>query len=645
MPAEIYQFEDFELDAGAYQLRRAGRVVHLERIPLDLLFLLLERRGQLLTREEILGRIWGKEVFVDVDSSINTAIRKIRQALHDNPESPHFVHTIPGKGYRFEASLVELQPGPTVPTTGSSVEIPARTTAEGSIATSAKPATRPIRLWPFWLALALMLVVAVLVTRPYLSTSSRPGPGKVMLVVLPFKNLSGDPQQDYFVDGMTEEMITELGSLDPQHLGVIARTSSMRYKDAQKDTPQIARELGVNYLLEGSVRRSGDRVRVTAQLIQASDQTHIWADNYDRDLNDILTLQSDVARAIAGKIQLTLSQQVEARLASPRRVNFQAYEAYLKGLQAWDLRTKESTERSIAEFNDAIAIDPDYSLAYAGVARVYSLATLFGAMKPSETMPKARDAATRALTLDDSLAEAHTTLAFVKAHYEYDWPGAEREYLRALELNPSDAYAHFFYSNSYLSPLGRHDEAIAEMNKAIELDPLSGAIRSFAGRTYLWARRYDEALAALHEAERMNPEFVLTHERLAHLYSYLGKFDDAITEESKARKLAGEDTNLVQTREGELRKAFASRGARGYWETLLEFSKTSENPPEAYVNTFEVAMLYARLGEKDKAFASLEQSYSERQLMMTELGIEPAFDSLRADPRFQDLLRRVGLAK
>jgi TolB-like protein/DNA-binding winged helix-turn-helix (wHTH) protein len=646
MTAEIYQFEDFELDRGAYQLRRAGGVVRLERIPLDLLFLLVERRGQLVTRDEILDRIWGKEVFLDVDNSINTAVRKIRQALKDNPESPHFLRTVSGKGYRFEASLVESKPGVTVPTGVLPAGAPAVVPGEVPPQTErTNAATRRVRLWPFWLGLAAMLVVAVLVARTYLrSVIPRPNSGKVMLVVLPFENLSGDSKQDYFVDGMTEEMITQLGSLDPAHLGVIARTSAMQYKNAHKDAAQVGRELGVAYLLEGSVRREVGRVRVTAQLIQTSDQTHIWADSYDRDLGDILKLQSEVARAIAGKIQLTLSQQVEARLSSATHVNAEAHEAYLEGLQASYLRTQEGSQQAIAAFSRAVSIDANEPLAYAGLARVYALAPVFGA-RSSETMPRAREAALRALALNDSLAEAHTTLAFVRAHFEYDWPAAEREYRRALELNPSDAYAHFFYSNSYLSPFGRHDEAISEMKRAAELDPLSMPIQSFVGRTYLWARRYDEARAEFQKAGQLDANFAINHERLAHLYTYVEKYDDAIEEETRARMLAGEDPKSVLRKQNEMKTALRARGPRGYWETLLEFSKDKANPPEAYTGNYGVAILYARLGEKDKSMDALDKAYVERQLAMTEIGIEPALDSLRSETRFQELLRQVGLAK
>jgi TolB-like protein len=442
---------------------------------------------------------------------------------------------------------------------------------------------------------------------------------------------------------MTEEMIAQLGGLDPRHLGVIARTSAMLYKGTRKDSAQIARELGVNLLLEGSVRRVNDRIRVTAQLIQASDQTHLWAGNYDRDVSDILKLQSEVATGIASKIQLTLSQQVHDSLTGTPSVNPEAYEDFLQGLQAMNFRTHAGFEHSIAAFSRAVVTDPKYGDAYAGLARAYMLAPIFGVSTQAETMPKARDAAIRALALNDTLADAHTALAFIKAHFEFDWLTAQREYLRGLALNPSDAQGHFFYSNSYLSPFGRHDEAIAEMKKAAELDPFSPVVQSFLGRTYLWARRYDEALAQLQKSNQLDPNFALGHERLAHLYTYIGRFNDAIAEESTARMLSGEDPQVVRSREEALRQALTIHGAQGYWLTLLDFATLKPNPPEAYDDAYGIAIIFARLGEREKAIDSLESAYAQRSTGMTEIGVEPAFDTLRSEPRFHLLVRRVGL--
>src|SRR5271157_4917866 len=630
MPHETIRFEDFELDPGSFELRRAGRLVKLERIPLQLLFLLAENRDRLVTREEILLAIWGKDVFVDADNSINTAVRKARQALKEDPENPRFLRTIPGKGYRFTAPVTSSAP-------------PSPVVADLQIG---QPSRKRLPKWPVLAALVLVaLVTTGLILRSRLTKPPRTIPKKAMLVVLPFLNLSADPHEDYFADGMTEEMITQLGSLDPQHLGVIARTSSMQYKGAKKGAAQVARELGVDYLLEGSVRRSDQRVRVTAQLIQASDETHLWAADFDRDLIEVLKLQSDIALAISSKIQLTLSPPARARLSEAPSLNAAAYETYLQGLHDWDLRTKPAVLRAVAEFQQAIALDPNYAPAHAALARTYSLAPVFGAMTPMESMPKAREAAQRAISLDPSLAAGHSTLGFVLAHYDFDWPAAEREYLRALDLNPNDAYAHLFYSNSYLSPLDRHAEAIAEMQKAVAIDPFSAPVQSFLGRTYIWARQYDKAQAQLRKCAEMFPGFAIDHERLAQLYASRGRFEEAIAEDTKARLFAGEDQASALQKEAALRHAWTTGGSQGYWKQLLEFTQLPVNPPEAYNSPFGTAILYAQLGEKSKALDSLEKAYGQRSLSMTELAIEPAFDSLRPDPRFQSLLHRTGLEK
>lgn len=629
MPHETLRFEDFELDHGSFELRRAGRLVKLERIPLQLLFLLAENRDRLVTREEILQAIWGKDVFVDADSSINTAVRKARQALKDDPEDSRFLRTIPGKGYRFTALVSSSAPSSPV-----------------SVLQIGQPSRKRLPKWPVLAALVLVaLATAGLILRSRMTKPPRTIPKKAMLVVLPFLNLSADQREDYFADGMTEEMITQLGSLDPQHLGVIARTSSMQYKGAKKGAAQVARELGVDYLLEGSVRRSNQRIRVTAQLIQASDQTHLWAADFDRDLSEVLKLQSELALAISNKIELTLSPSIRARLAEVPSLNAAAHEAYLQGLHDWDLRTKPAVERAIAEFLHAIALDPDYAPAHAALARAYSLAPVVGAMTPIESMPKAREAALRAISLAPSLAAGHSTLGFVLAHYDFDWPAAEVEYLRALDLNPNDAYAHLFYSNSYLSPLGRHAEAIDEMQKAVAIDPFSAPVQSFLGRTYIWARQYGKAQAQFRKCAEMFPGFAIDHERLAQLLAIMGKFEDAIDEDTRARLLAGEEEHSALQKEEALRHALAAGGSQAYWKQLLEFTRLPDNPPEAYNSPFGTAILYVQLGDKSSALDALEKAYHERSLSMTELAIEPSFDPLRADPRFQTLLRRVGLEK
>lgn len=649
MSRELFRLDDdLEFDLRSYELRRSGQPLKLERIPMELLRLFIEHRGRLVTRDEIIERIWGKDVFLDTDNSINAAIRKIRQALKDDPVRPRFLQTVVGKGYRFVGTIEDISSNREDSNSqqdgngAADVMLPSLSLAEQpphiSRANKLKHLLSRRYLWASIAGALLGLVLIAWQIRPRDRETS-----KTMLVVLPFNNLSGDPGQDYFADGMTEEMITQLGSLNPERLGVIARVSAMRYRHSDKSAGQIARELGVSYLLEGSVRRSGSRVRVTAQLIQGGDQTHLWAQEYDRDISDALQLQSEIAQTIAKQIQVALSEQVRAQLSSKPQVNEEAYDEYLQGLQSLSLRTPESERAAIQHLERATDIDPTYALAYAAKARCYGLLPIFGGMKPDEAMRKARAAAERAIELDGSLAEAHTALAFVEAHYEYDWPRAEREFKRAIELNPSDPMAHLFYSNSYLSPRGRHDGAIAEMGKAISLDPYSQVIQSFLIRTYTWAHRWREAEAQFHTVNALNPNFAIDHSRMARLCAYSGRYETAIDEDVEARVLSGENPDEAIAKDNRIRRAVARNGTRGYWATLLEFSRDKKNPPEAYVTPFGIAILYAQLGDRDNAFAWLNRAYQERDVFLTELAIEPGLDPLHEDPRYTNLLQRIGL--
>jgi TolB-like protein/serine/threonine protein kinase len=467
-------------------------------------------------------------------------------------------------------------------------------------------------------------------------------PAAHSLAVLPFTNLSGDASQEYFSDGLSEELINALSRI--RALEVAARTSSFSFKGQTADIETIARKLNVAAVLEGSVRRSGNTVRVTAQLINATNGFHIWSQTYDREVRNILALQTDIATMVAQQLQVKLLGDEATRIGRSGTHNPEAYDAYLRGLQAANLRTRDGFSRSIAEFSRAVTLDPGYALAHAALANAFALAPVFGGARFTETMPKAKQAALRAIQLDDSVPLAHTTLAFVEAHYEYNWAAAEQEFRRALELSPSDAYAHFFYSNGFLSPFGRHDEAIAQMRIAAKLDPLSIPIQAFVGRTFLWARRYDEALLEFEKAERMNPNVALVHERLAHLYTYTGAYEKAISEETKARVLSGESAEAALSKEGELRAALSADGARGYWQKVLNFSRSADNPPEAYTTSYGRAIVFARLGEYDNAFAELDQAYAQRELALTESGVEPALDPLHGDPRFLDMLQRINLA-
>jgi TolB-like protein/DNA-binding winged helix-turn-helix (wHTH) protein len=662
MESTRYIFGEFQLDVGAFELQRSGERVPLERIPMELLILLVRRQRELVTREEIVEKLWGSEIFIDTNTAINVAVRKVRQALDDTVESPRYILTIPAKGYRFigsisggsqsgdvtlarqsfvEASADGIAPDP-IPIEASDQLMAAGTqrakkrSEQKRDAAGFFPLGGQRLIWIAIIGAIGLALVAAFRTRNHITTN------KVMFVVLPFENLTGDPNQEYIADGMTEEMITQLGGLDPEHLGVIARTSAMRFKGTQKSAAEIGRELGVGYLLEGSVRHVGDRMRITAQLIQASDQTHLWASDYDSDLSNLLQLESDIAGAVATQVQVKL--MADERTRYTHLVKPEAQAAYLRGLEDWNLRTGSSIADAISEFNGAIAADPGYALPFAALARCYALGPVFGLGNPLETMPKTREFAAHALKLDPNLAEAHSMLAMVAAHYDYDWPTAEHEFLTALRLNPSDPYAHFFYSNSFLSPHSRHRQAIKEMQTAISLDPLSVPLQAFLVRTYTWARRYDDAQSQFEKTNEVAPNFAVLHERAAHLFASTGDLQKAMEEDAKARLQSGEQAEQVIAKKNLQLNAVKQGGTPGYWNTQLALSQDKSNPPEAYTTSFGLAVIYARLGEKDSALSALEQAYDRRDVQLTEINEEPAFDGLRSDARFRRLQLRVHLA-
>ncbi|MBV9267332.1 MAG: winged helix-turn-helix domain-containing protein [Acidobacteriaceae bacterium] len=626
--SRIAKFGPFELDPDQFELRRNGEPVKIDRTPLELLMFLVERAGKLVTRDEAVDHVWGKDVFVEPDSSLYTAVKKIRKALEDDTGEPRFIQTVSRKGYRFIAPVEDGLPEPL------------RSPNAGRDKATAQKIQRN-RYWLYGSLLCLGVVVASLFLTRYARAPQMAG--RVKLVVLPLENMSGDPRQEYLADGITEEITTELGNLDPEHLGVVARTSAMHYKHSPETMAQISGELGVSYLLEGSIRRSGQNVRISAQLIQAQDQTHLWARSYDRELGDLLNVQREIASLVARQVRLTLSHNVNERLATIARVNPDAYDAYLRGLQGWNQRTQDGFLDAIASFRRATELDPNYAPAFAGLARVYSLAPIFAEIPASEAGPKSLAAANRALSLDAGSADAHSAIGFVKGHYFYDWPVAKREFELGVEMGSNNPYTHFFYSNSYLSPFGRHDEAIREMRIAMELDPLSPGIQSFAGKTFLWARHYQEAIAQYQRVNHFGANFAVNHQRLACLYALLGKFEDAVAEETKARVLSGEKAEDVVAGMNRVRQAAAAAGATGYWSAELKLSEEPRQPPEGYSLPYGRAMVYAHLGKTQEALANLERAYRDRETQMTELAVEPNFDALRADSRFIELERRMGL--
>ena len=641
IPKTIKFGEDFELDAESYMLSRAGRVLKLERIPMDILLLLVRQWGQLVDRDQIAEKVWGKGVFLDTDNSINIAISKIRQTLKDDPEEPRFIQTIPGRGYRFIAP-VETD---AAIETEETVAAPAPQVAENRPpALAESTADKPSKpRWLLAIALAAVLIAVAGIGTQWWRSSVRSSAtsGRPMLAVLPFANLTGDASQDYFSDGLTEEMISQLGNLDPAHLGVIARTSVMHYKHSQEPIPRIGQDLGVQYVIEGSVRRDSQRVRITAQLIQVKDQSHLWAREYDRDLSHLLELQGEIARAVANEVEFSLGGQrrsIEAgrEVTAPAK-SYEAYDLYLKGLFFWNKRTGDGFRQAAGYFQQAIDKDPNFGRAYAGLADTFGLMSTWYVGPQNELMPKARAAALRALELDEGLAEAHASLALIKENYDYDWPGAEREFRRAIQLNPQYATAHQWYAE-FLSWQGRFDEAFSESEQARQLDPLSLIIAVDHATILYYSRQYESAVKQCRSVLDLDPNYGHARAPMVPSYLQLGRYDEAI---EVMKHLADRDKNpwdwawevAVYGRAG---RAEEARRA------LAKLEQFSGSRPDR-VGTLLIA--YSGTGQEERALGLLQKAYSEHSNAVTQIKVNPIFDPIRSDPRFQDLLRRVGLER
>ena len=624
--------DDIELDAQSYKLRRAGRVLRLERIPLEILLLLVEQRGQIIAREQIVERVWGKGAFLDTDNSINSAIRKIRYVLKDDAEQPRFIQTITGQGYRFIAPVPEF--GKRLVATD--VDAP-RATAPAVPQTNVKRSRR-IELI-FAGGLLILLIAAVAGWMRFRSSSPQHATGRLMLAVLPFQNLTGDSSQDYFSDGLTEEMITQLGNLDPQQLGVIAGTSVMHYKNRSMPLEQVGRELGVQYLLEGGVRRDSDHVRITAQLIQVKDQTHVWSRKYDRGLSSLLVVQGEIAQEIADEIQLTLGDH---RPLTPDATSsltpqvYQAYDLYLKGQYFLSKRTVPGFQQAIEYFRQATTKDPNYARAYAGLADSYALLTGYSAAPSTKYMPQARAAALRALQIDDTLPEAHTALALIVQNYDWDWQTAEKEFRRAIELNPNYATAHHWYSE-HLMWRGQFEAALRESERARQLDPLSLIIAADNGVILYNSRQYDRAVEKWRTVLEMDPDFGRAH-LITSAYIEKGMYAEALAVIESERHPVGPPFYwaLLACVNGRLRRESQSQHAL---QELERFSRQQQIDP------YILAWAYASSGNKHQAFTWLEKAYVQHSYSLTALKVDPAYDPLRNDPRFQDLLQRVGLAQ
>ncbi|MGA8491261.1 MAG: winged helix-turn-helix domain-containing protein [Terriglobales bacterium] len=627
----------FEVDLGSCEIHKAGRKVPLQEQPFRVLAMLLEHPGEIITREELQARLWAADTFVGFDEGINTAIRKLRVAFGDSADNPRFIETLPRRGYRFVAPVTEavLETPQLLPSVGVMEATPEPTRA--------RPWSVPVVA--FLAATLLVVVVGIGYLKRPRSSANSAVQKRVMLAVLPFQNMSNDPGQDYFSDGLTEETITDLGQLSPEHMGVIARTSAMAYKHTNKTVSQIGHELGVDYILEGSVRREAGEARVSAQLIRVSDQTHLWAQNYERELHDLLLIENELGKAIARQVQINLTPQQEIDLSKMRTVNPDAYDQYLKGRFYWNQRNPAAIKESIGYLQQATAKDPNFALAYVGLADAYNIGNILGVYSAKESLPQAKAAATKALALDPSLAEAHAALGMVNSHYDFDFPGARTEFLKAIELNPNSAYAHLFYSNCYLAPMGRMSEAIAENQRALELDPLSLPINNFMGMTYMFAENYDKSYLQFQHTITMDPTFPLAHQYFSWLLAAMGRYEESIQENEKSELLGGSSPEGAAAEAAAMLRAFKTGGENGFWKKNLERTLlTLKRPGAEFVAPGDVASAYALAGDQDNAFKWLDKAYAERDGEdITLLKVVPAFKSLRGDPRFTDLLRRLGL--
>lgn len=557
-------FGPFEMDLRAGELRKQGVRIRIQEQPFQVLAMLLERAGQVVTREELRRRLWPADTFVDFEQGLNKAINKIREALEDSPEHPRYVETVPRRGYRFLKA------------------------SDGSKA------------------------------------------GRIeSLAVLPLENLSGDPQQEFFADGMTEALITNLAKISA--FRVVSRTSVMLYKGVRKPLAEIASELGVDAIVEGSVLRSGDRVRICAQLINALVDTHLWAETYERELRDILTLQMDVALAIAREVEVKLTPFDRARLGEVRSVNPEAYEAYLKGRYEWLKRSREGHRKAVQFFQEAVTKDPGYALGYTGLADSLSILSLWGLLAPVEGCGRARSLALQALEIERNLPEAHVSLAWTTAHFDFDFVGAEKAFERALELNPRYSIAHHWFG-MILGVMGRHEEAYTELKRATSLDPRASVIRFGAGFVHWCARRYTQAVEQCEKALELDPKSVQAFFLLGLTCVAMSNHDRAIA----ALREAVELSEAAPIPLASLAEALAAAGcideAEEILAALLKFP---------HITAYYTARVYAALGRTDDALRLLEDAYEEHGEWLVLMKVDPRLDALRSDPRFFNLMRRM----
>lgn len=626
----VFRFGDFDLDLASAELRRDGIRIQLQSQPLKILALLLEHAGEVVGREELRENIWPDGTFVDFEHGLNTAVRKLRRALDDDAANPKLIETIPRTGYRFigevtcnghESNLIE---------SGHSAVSPLQSTIPSSVADSKHPISRN------WGMIAAATVVLIAATAffgwKHFSSLRPPITTRVIhsVAVLPLENLTGNPDQEYLVDGLTDSLITNIARI--RSLAVISRTSVMAYKNTRKPMRQIARELNVDAVVEGSVSESNGIMRVNAQLVRGDSDTHLWAGQFEGDLKNVLRLQSEVTESIAMQIhaEIVPSNQPDAPLNLG--VNSQAYEPYLRGEYFLNKRDDDAFATAIGYFQQAIAADPNFAQAYSGLADCYILRVLNGASP--DGFEKARAAAEHSLSLDDRLPEAHATLGSLDALYDHKWPDAEREFQRAIELNPSFATAHQWYAVLYLAPLGRLDEALVEIEKAHELDPLSAIILTDRGFVHYLRREYSVAIVDFQKTLELDPTFVPAHFRLANTYERLGRFDEDIKQQEAVARIVRSD---LRPSAEDIEEVYQAGGFRAFQKVLdTDYSKFAS-----------VSAGYGKLraseGDINGAYQIFFKLNGKHDTGLFYILVEPEFDPIRSDPRYQKLLQQVGL--
>jgi TolB-like protein/DNA-binding winged helix-turn-helix (wHTH) protein/Tfp pilus assembly protein PilF len=625
--ARILRFDSFELDLQAGELRKRGIRLRLQGQPVQVLGILLQSAGNLVTREELRSQLWSADTFVDFDHSLHNAVARIREVLGDSADTPKYIETLPRRGYRFIGRIEEVAAPWTEPENSLARVPPA------ALAKPPAPGSRFL----VTLAACAVLGLAAWMTWQHFSAKGA-APVIHSLAVLPLQNFSGDPAQEYFADGMTEELITELSRIHA--IKVISRTSIMEYKGTKKHLPQIARELGVDGILEGSVRREGDQVRITVQLLDGPNDRHVWSEDYQREMRGILDLQRDMAQAIARQIRIEVTPQQQARANSGRAVNPEAYEAYLRGrsyitsapLTPQDLKTAQPY------FEEAIRKDPSFALGYVGLADCFVYLAIFHQISPASAVGPARAALRQAMELDDGIGEAHATLAMLDWLQDWDWAGAEREFDTAIALAPSFGCAHLV-RGYFLAWQGQRSEALAEIARSGQLDP-GYSFAASESKVHLLARDYDGLLTASRKELAANPKEWFGHYFLATAYEGTGRRSEAIPEYQKAFEMS----NDAQYALAALGHAYAATGRRAEAENILQ--ELEQKAKGEFVSPYLIATVHAGLGDKDQAFVFLEKAYAEKSWdLALELQSDLRIDNLRSDPRFRDLSRRLNFPR